>query len=55
MAIQLQIIHNALLRTETPGVPRSYDDFLDLVDDAIEEPGGTADDLDPTPRQVSAT
>lgn len=51
MGMPLKIVHNALLRNETPGIPRDYQRFLDIVDDANEIADVTeegASDVDPT-------
>lgn len=57
MGMPLKIVHNALLRTEVPGIPRDHQRFLDIVLDANEiadpvaEEGAT--DLDPTRSALS--
>ena len=54
----LKIVHNALLRTETPGVPRDFQKFLDLVLDANEIPDdgtGGAETEDPIQAALSVT
>lgn len=55
MGIQNRIVHNALLRTEAPGVPRGWFAFLDALVEADEVTDGeTVNDLDPTPMEASA-
>ena len=56
MGMPLKIVHNALLRNETPGIPRDFQKFLDIVLDANEIPdeADEASDLDPTPAAASA-
>lgn len=54
LGIVLEIVHNALLRTEVEGIPRSLNKFLDLVIDANQLDDGDAEtngsgSLDPTP------
>lgn len=51
-----RIVHNALVRTEAPGVPRHFRDFAMVLDEAdvVEDdrdPG--SDDVDPTHAAVS--
>ena len=57
MGIVLKIVHNALVRTSVPGIPRHYTDFLDIVEDANEvsdAPAGEgAAGLDPTRAALS--
>ena len=56
MGMPLKIVHNALLRNETEGIPRDFQRFLDIVDDATEIDDATeegASELDPTPAAVS--
>jgi hypothetical protein len=60
LGVPLKIVHNALLRTETPGVPRNFQRFLDIVLDANEVPddedagaGGSGEETDPTRLAVS--
>ena len=57
MGMPLKIVHNALLRTETPGIPRDFQKFLDIVDDADEIPDADAEEgageLDPIPPALS--
>lgn len=49
LGVGLQIIFNALRRTHAPGIPRSFDDFLDSVVDTEEIDGDPGDDeMDPT-------
>jgi hypothetical protein len=57
LGVPLKIVHNALVRTETPGIPRNFQKFLDLVLDANEIPDDegedAAADTDPTQSAVS--
>ena len=52
-----KIVHNALVRTEAPGVPRHFGQFLDILIDATEIDDGPAEDgaeaLDPTQSALS--
>ena len=55
MGLQNRIVHNALLRTEVPEVPRDWFGFLDALVEADEVTDGEpVRDLDPTPMEVSA-
>ena len=51
----LRIVHNALVRTETPGVPRHFAKFLDALLDASEVTDDAEDtgELDPTQPALS--
>ena len=57
MGMPLKIVHNALMRNEVEGIPRDFQKFLDIVDDADEIPddaGAEAvGDLDPTQSALS--
>lgn len=56
MGFQNRVVHNALLRTETPGVPRGWFAFLDALVAADEVTDGEdiASDMDPTQTELSA-
>lgn len=54
MGFALEIVHNALLRQEVPGIPADRDAFMDLVIDA-DEIGPSENGLDPTRAAASDT
>jgi hypothetical protein len=58
LGMMTKIVHNALIRTETDGVPRSYQKFLDLLLDVDEladadGTGGAGEETDPTRAALS--
>lgn len=48
-----RVVHAALLRTQTIDVPRSYEQFLDMLGDVPAVVGGDDVSLDPTQPTVS--
>lgn len=56
MGVVLHIVHNALVRTETPGVPRHFTKFLGALigADEVAETAGEDGKLDPIQPAVSA-
>jgi hypothetical protein len=56
VSLNWRVAHEALLRNKVEGVPRSFREFCELLDDLDEIPDdeGAPDELDPTQPAASA-